>query len=615
VNTGVSTGVSANVAHAAKPAGGSFAERGEAWLLRLFARPRLSLLLAGVAVALSSPCLLLGFYIDDWVGRYIYSDLPGAHRLLELWKGGYGLANGVPATNLWQIEQGWAPWWTYERLSIALLRPLGMLTHMLDARLWPDTALLHHAHSLVWLALLVLAATRMYRGALGPVVGGCAALLFALDHTRGFAVGYAPNRYALLAVTFGALCLDQHMRARLHGDARGRWLAPLCLALALMSGELAVAVLGYLFAFALFADRGGLRQRVLSLLPYVVIAVIWAAVYSRGGYGAKGSGLYIDPGREPLTYLQAFLERAPVLVLGLFVGLPAELRMVVAPWLGMTIQVAALLWTLAMGAALIPLLRRDRMARFWAAGLLCALVPACSAFPHNRQLIFASLGGMALIAQSWQLFAFELRDAALGTRMMAARFVVAVPFGTHLLLSPLLAPLMVCSSALMAPLQRPLPGNGDDMAGRDVVFMTAPDYLAVRHVQLQRRVEHRPLPRRLRALSFHDQPVTVRRTDARTLELEYAGGILDTPFLELYRERRLKMAVGEHVALKGLLIEVLAVTADGRVLRARFSFDTDLDAASFVYYAWIDGRFERYRPPRVGQTQVLPPARLEWGLK
>ena len=76
-----------------------------------FVRPRLALKLALIAVALSSPALLLGFYLDDYIGRYIYSDLEGAARLFRNYSGGYGLAIGDPGENQWQREAGWAPWW------------------------------------------------------------------------------------------------------------------------------------------------------------------------------------------------------------------------------------------------------------------------------------------------------------------------------------------------------------------------------------------------------------------------------------------------------------------------------------------------------------------------
>ena len=90
------------------------------------------------------------------------------------------------------------------------------------------------------------------------------------------------------------------------------------------------------------------------------------------------------------------------------------------------------------------------------------------------------------------------------------------------------------------------------------------DYFAVKLVQLTRRLDQRPLPRRFRALSFGPEHVTVQRTAANTLELEYAEGILSSPFMELYRDRRIAMTVGQRIELEGMTIEVRELTSDGR---------------------------------------------------
>jgi len=587
----------------------------EARVIAMLQAPRLPLRLALLAVALASPCLLLGYFADDWVARYIYTDLPGAQQLYRVYGGGYGIANGVPADTHWQIEQGWAPWWTFDRLHIRMFRPLGLLSHRLDAHAWPDAPALMRAHSLLWLAALVLAAARLYHGALGALAGAMAALLFAVDHTRGFAIGYITNRHALMAVTLGVLCLDQRLRADTRGARSGHLLGPLFYAGALLCSDAAIAICGYLGGYALLAERGAYRKRALALLPYVTITVLWLGWYKLGGYGASGSGLYIDPAREPLRFSLAFVQRAPLLLLGLFLAPPAELHSVAPAALARAMLAFALVVLVALCVALAPLLRRDRQARFWAAGMVLALVPASSAFPHNRQLLFASIGAMPLLAQLWHLYAVELRDAVLSAGQRTARVLASIPFFMHLFISPVLVPITTCSVALLAPLQRGLADDGADIAGRDVVFMTAPDYLAVRIVQLARRVEREPLPRRWRALSFGPQRVTVTRTGERTLELDYEGGILSTPFLELYRDRRLAMAVGERVDLQDLRIEVLALTPDGRARRARFTFDAPLDAPSFAFYAWRNGRFERYEPPPVGHRELLPGADFELALR
>jgi hypothetical protein len=129
-----------------------------------------------------------------------------------------------------------------------------------------------------------------------------------------------------------------------------------------------------------------------------------------------------------------------------------------------------------------------------------------------------------------------------------------------------------------------------------------------------RRIERRPLARRWRALAFGADPVVVARTDDRTLTLDYPSGILGSPLLELYRDRRLPMQRGERVMLEGMEVEVLETSADGRVTRASFRFDASLDAPTFRYYSWIDGGFVAFTPPALGERVALPGARLEFDL-
>ncbi len=592
------------------------APRGEAAFMRMLERPKLALWLAALTTLLSSPCLFTGWYLDDEVARYIYSNLPGARRLYELYMGGYGLANGKPADNHWQIEAGWAPWWTYDQLRLQMYRPLGLMTHWLDALAWPSSAALMHLQSLCWFALVVLAITRMYRGVMGSMVGGMAALLFAIDHTHGFEVGYICNRHALVTALLGVLCLDQFLRSRKQGELhtlRSAIAAAALYVLALLSGESAVAIAGYVFAYALFTEQGPLTRRALGCAPYLLITLAWRAVYSRAGFGATGSGLYIDPGREPVRFALALLERGPILIQGLFALPPAELYPVVSPAMAHAMLATAVVLLISLGVMFTPLLKRDRLARAWTVGLLLSLVPASSSYPHNRQLLFASIGGMALIAQLWQLHALQLRGKRLSGFERWSATAGASVLLAHLVISPFVLPVASCGIAVATPLSRAPSSVGDELGGRDAIFMTAPDYFAVKLVQLTRRVEHRPLPRRFRALSFGEQTVTVTRTDARTLELTYHGGILQTPFMELYRDRRLPMRVGERIELEGLRIEVLQLTADGRAERARFSFDQALDSPSFCFYAWRNEQFVKFTPPAVGASSVLPPATVHWG--
>lgn len=583
-------------------------ERG---LLAIVSHPRLGLWLALTGILLSSSALFMGFYLDDFVGRYIYSSLEGAKHLFDLYAGGYGLTNGNPADTHWQIEHGWAPWWTDEKLLIRLFRPLGIASHRLDFLLWPQSALLMHLHSLLWLALLLFATTRMYRGAEGTVVGGLAALMFALDHTHGFVVGYICNRHTLITALLGVICLDFHLRAR--SSERQAWplLGYALYALTLASGESALAILCYLLAHALCVERAPLLRRLSIIAPYLVITVLWRAWYTRAGFGAFGSGLYIDPGRDPAAFVLALIQRAPLLLLGQFLAPPSELYSVWPEAWARATLVLAFVFTAALALGLAPLLRRNRNAWFWLLGALGSIAPAASTYPHNRQLLFTSFGAMALLAQLWEMYAIELRELRLSLLQRFSREQSGLLIFVRLFISPLVMPLTTYGIAISAPLLQAPASIGDDIAGHDAVFVTAPDYFAVKLVQLDRRIDQRPLPRRIRALGFGSEPTTIHRTAADTLELEYAGGILSTPFMELYRDRRTPMHVGDRVELEGMSIEVVEVTADRRASKARFVFDRDVDAGQFQFYYWVNGHFERLALPALGSSRQLPAALLE----
>lgn len=581
---------------------------------RFFARPRLGLLLAAVAVVLCSPCLVTGFHLDDFIGRYAYTDLPGARDLYRVLDAGFGVGNGRPDEALWQVEMGYAPWWIHPTLLVRMMRPVSLLTHLVDFRLLGDSAFLMHAQSLAWFFALVLVATRLYRGVHGAVAGGLAATLYAFDHTHGFAVGFICNRNALTSATFGLLALSQY-RAAVAADGRtlARWVGPALYLVALLSGEASIAVLGYVLAFAAFVDARSLVRRGLGVLPYLVVTVCWRMAYSGFGYGGRGSGLYLDPGREPLHFLQALLERAPLLLVGQFLAPPAELYMVGDRALALFMRTESLVFLACFALAAAPLLARDRVARFWAAGMLFSLVPASTTHPSNRLLFFVSVGAAGLIASFWNLYAVTLKGVAVSGVAWFSRAFGGVMLLGHLLLSPLVLPLAAFSIAFTAPIDRAFADVGPDAGGKDAVFVSAPDYYSVKLMRAQKAKDGEPLPRRFRVLSFGAEPLVVRRTDDRTLLVTYEHGILSEPLLELYRDRRIPMAPGDRVVLAGLVIEVREITADGRAKVVSFAFDTPLEAPSFRFYSWEKG-FRPFALPAVGAEVRVPPARLELGL-
>jgi len=577
--------------------------------------PSLPRRLALIACLLACPSLLIGFHLDDHFHRYMLSQRPGAEALLEAYQSPFGIANGEREINHWQVEEGYAPWWIEEDLLVSLFRPLSEASHRLDALLWPDNAPLQHLHSLLWFFLLIALTTRLYRALLGPTtVAGLAALLYAFDHSHGFAVGWIANRNAAIATALAVASLLCHHRGRISGSTAMALLSPLLLLGALLAGEGAIAIVGYLVSYALFLERSSWPSRLRSIAPHLLLIALWRLAYSALGRGAHGSGLYLDPPREPLVFAAAAVERIPLLLLGELALPPAETALFAPAPYPSLILALSLLVLVVFGVCIAPLLARDETARFWALGMAAALVPACSTHPNNRLLFFVGLGAMALLSQLWHglmLEALWLPAAPSWHRL--ARPTTAGLTGLHLVLSPLLLPLTTCSVALTSPAEHAARDALTRGAERDLIVVSAPDYFYVKLIPVLAALENKAPPARLRALSFGSHPLEVSRPDARTLELHYQGGLLSQPLDELYRAADSPLPIGSRIDLAGLRIEVTAVERDGRVKKARFVFDRPLDDRRFVWLSHGTTGFDDFQLPPVGGSTRLAPAQLNFG--
>ena len=227
---------------------------------------------------------------------------------------------------------GSTPGGPYPGLKAEFLQALTVLTHRLDYALWPDSPALMHAHSLLWLGAAVALTAAFYRRMFGATwVAGVAALLFAVDDARGATVGFIANRNVLVAATFGVSALIAHDRWRRDGSRPAALAGP-----AAAPGRLVLEGGG---------DRdlrlpGRLRdvrrppgrwRGLLALWPYAAGVVAWAALRASWGYGVRDMGLYIDPLTDTGRYLAAAAGRLPILLLGQWGPIPADLAVVLRP--------------------------------------------------------------------------------------------------------------------------------------------------------------------------------------------------------------------------------------------------------------------------------------------
>lgn len=595
-----------------------------------------------LALLLTSPALWLGWDGDDYLHRAVLlqrdhpeiaatlTDLPGPGNL-------FAFRTGDRESNRRWVERGFLPWWSSPDLKLNFFRPLSTFTHWLDYQIWPNSALLMHIHSLAWFAALVIFATLLFREFMGPTAAaGLAALLYAIDDSHGFAVGWLANRNSLIATTFGVLTLIAHHRWRGGAEFAPEprrssygWAltASVCFALSLLSGEIGVGIAAYLFAYALVIERSRWPARAVSILPYAVIGVAWMATYSLLQFGARGSESYTDPIHQPLTMAATLLPRAVLLLLAQWAIPPAEFHLYFserAQWVLLGLGVLALV---LLALVVAPLVRKDRVARFWLIGMLISLLPACATRPQDRLLFFTGIGAMGIIAR---LIADASSPPRLTPPNRGTHAAVGLLLIIHCIVAPILLPLRTHSPAelgsLLSRAADSLPRDSD-LASKHVILVTALEGYTAGLLAPYQLLTGQPAPASVAYLATCVHDVEVTRSGERSLLIRPVHGFLPPPgraaatagwappfhssYIFHYLDRLFwndtnRFHVGQRIRLLALSVEVTRIDAEGLPLEARFDFDVPLDDPSLCWLVGRRGRFIPFTPPTLGETARIP---------
>ncbi|MDP8243994.1 MAG: hypothetical protein P9L94_07935 [Candidatus Hinthialibacter antarcticus] len=275
----------------------------------------------------------------------------------------FNFADGGEQVQHW-VERGVMPWWTHPELRVRFFRPLSGITHWLDYTLWPGSPFIMHLHNALWLFVMVSIAIFTFRLFLPSKVALLAGVFFALNDCLAGAAWIA-GRNALLSAVFVFATLYCHHRWRT-GEKRFCIAALLSFLAALLSSESGVCALAFLIAYTVFIDPRSGKKRCLSLLPYMVITIVWKILYELFGYGVQHSGLYVSP-----LNVGEFL-------LAVFQTYPALLQSLVIPdafhySLSIGLSIGALLFVL-----LLPVIQTNPVARFLLFATLLSLVPLCA---------------------------------------------------------------------------------------------------------------------------------------------------------------------------------------------------------------------------------------------
>ena len=561
------------------------------------------LVAVGIALLLTFCSVSNGLFADDYFHRAVLNGSKRYGELLPPPQGMFRFVTGDAAhTQAW-MDIGWVPWWTDPLIKAEFFQFVPTQTHIFDYCLWPDRPELMHVHSLVWLGLLVFLAAKFYRQILGPCwMAGAAALLFAIEDAHALPAGWICNRNSMIAACFGISCLMAHDLWRREGKAWALWLALILWGTSLCSKEEGIATCAYLFAYAMWLDKTPLKHRILTLVPYGVVLIVWRVVRDAMGFGVAHIGYYADPFTDAGRFFTDFLIRYPILLFGQWAGL-SELAVL----FGSTFWWIAISYISFLGLVFWPVLKQDRLARFFATGMLLAVVPVCATFPMDRLLMFTGLGAFGLMVRFWnEVFVEERRQKF--SRWHKVAVPVAVLFvAIHIIAAPILLMLRVAAPwgpRVMAEATFPRTHFDETIQQQDLIVINPPIAWLAGYCQLYFDHEEFPAPRAVRALSSGIDGVSLRRTSDRTIEVSPRKGYITFPD-SILRNEQFPLKVGDQVRLARMTATVLSVE-DNRPKTVEFRFQTPLEDESLRWIQFRNGHYVPWTPPPVGQDVTFP---------
>jgi len=571
---------------------------------------RFPFIAALLAILFTLPSLKAGWLVDDYHHKLLMSDYDGVIKFLQSPLDMFNFLDGDPERAAKGIDYGILPWWTYDKIKGAFLRPLASITHWLDYILWPETPLLMHAHSIVWYGVLAMAVAFLFRRfASVGWAAGLAAILYVVDDARGTTVGWLANRNAILATIFGVLAVIVYDRWRRQGWWAGKVLGPVLLGLSLLSAEAGIATCAYLGAYALCIDRDRFVRRFTALIPYAAVVIIWRILWTYLGYGVAHIGCYTDPLGDPLLYISKIIKNGPLLLQGAIAVPPADVSLIISSDMWKIMWRGAVIFFVLSALLLIPLLKQNRAARFWALGMLLSVLPICATSPSDRLLSFVSIGSMGLIAEFIAFVFTKIKGPQRPFYWRIPAIVLTVLFVfIHLVIAPLMLILRVSHpmgpKALVDSLQ--YVSFDESIENQDLVVMNPPSTFLALTCLPAWASEGKPLPAHMRILtSSQFGSVKVKRIDERTITVRPRNGYLVTVPDRLFRDDQDPFSVGEKIKLTGMTVEVSELKDNGRPAEAVFTFSVGLEDASLRWLQYKEGRYVPFSPPAIGQSVEL----------
>lgn len=562
-------------------------------------RRRAVALALSMALTLALPSLGVGYFSDDWINEGV---LGGQVETLQRapWDL-YRFETGRP-TDLRQMQsRGPTPWWALPTVRIAFCRPLASALLSLDHAVAPGRAVWAHAHSIAWFVALVAVASRVLFRAVSPEVASLGALLFASRASHWMTVGWIANRHCLISLTFGLAALDLHLRLRGRPTRVGLLAVTLCLAMALSGGESALGVWAFLAAYE-FTREATWNDRARALAGPAALLAVYCLYYRAAGYGASGSGFYLDPTAHPWAFMSGLFVRLPALAADLVSALPADLW-IVAPRLH-PLHLAVGVASLALLAAVLrrawPLFSVEtrRGLRWMLPATALSMVPLAGSMPSGRLLTLPALGASVCVAALG-----AARDGAVLPRW--ARRVIVGLVVVHGALGPCGLSLGLVGLWRVSSRFARVVDTAPVRPGRDVVLVGVGDPLVSTYVGPALRLRGR-WNARWQPLAVAPCASSIERADAASLTITLRGcAVGQSAFEAVFRPASQGFRAGEVITLDSFSVGVRTTTAGGAVTRFEARWPGAIESLPVDVLTWNGTRLAQLPLPRVGERIEL----------
>ena len=530
---------------------------------------------------------------------------------------------------------GAIPWWINDDITMHMFRPLSSVTHWLDYQYLDKNVFAMQFHSLLYILLMALSYFVVMRNFLsfanqpnGTVawIPALAVAFFIFSYSVPINFNWLCARNAFIAPIFAIWTLWFHHLWRHQNSIPYLLLSMTTMMLALLSAEAGVATLAYIGAYALLLDKQPFIKRMLTVLPALLVVVVWRMGYSSQGFGAENIDLYVDPVRSPYEFITQRIPMLPIYYAKVVLGPLAML------WLTVTSSIWILSGISFIACALVlwplwPLIKSNRLVQFGLLGSVVAIIPFLSTNPSARSEPFLQIGFFLALA-IWLYGVSQRQQISKGLKTF-----IVVLVGVHLVVPTLLVAgkhwrlltLDVTSMDAYSSVEPQIAaGNGE----RDLVIVNSPDYFAYYHRPFSWSFNGHALPRSIKFLAPGLTTMSIERIAEATYRLTSDEGfavLSDTPQNldsrpdpERNRHRVLgyrannqimtkadqAFKTGQAFSVTGMDITIKeALDGVPKVLLVELQA---ADAAVWQWYDWTDYSYKAFTSLAIGESVTLP---------